>query len=168
MLVSSGAWKNIVQDLATGRWGYLHKQKPEPGVCEVRHCTRRLTECARERGTPVCGTCRTRLWRLNNPVHAHWKRLKDRATRRKQEFTLTLEEFREFCQNTGYLDKVGNFKGAFHCDRKDPLRGYSKDNIRVLDGTENLSKGSTYDKAAHRRHREEQAGQQELDDENPF
>lgn len=60
-----------------------------------------------------------------------------RAKRSKVDFTLTKEEFFEFCRNTGYLTKQG-----IHIDRKDATEGYHLWNIQALGGRENIIKGN--------------------------
>jgi hypothetical protein len=66
--------------------------------------------------------------------------LKQRAKRRGKSCSLTLAQFKEFCDRTGYLRKKGVNIGDSHIDRIDPTRGYDVDNIQILTNLENLKK----------------------------
>lgn len=68
--------------------------------------------------------------------------LKSNAKRRGKEFTLTLEEFKTFCQETGYLQGKGKKKKSMSIDRIDHTKGYSIDNIQILSLSENGIKGN--------------------------
>lgn len=46
--------------------------------------------------------------RQKDPVYNRYVNFKGNALRRKKEFTITLEEFREFCVKTGYIVKKRN------------------------------------------------------------
>ncbi len=66
--------------------------------------------------------------------------LRRNATRRKKEFTITLEFFREFCYATNYIQKKGRSGDAYTIDRIDNDKGYTSDNIRILSAFDNNSK----------------------------
>ena len=75
-----------------------------------------------------------------NPYVFYLGELRRRAKRRGKPCTLTLMEFRDFCNRTGYLHTKGVNAGDSHIDRIDPDKGYEKGNIQMLTNTENLKK----------------------------
>lgn len=68
--------------------------------------------------------------------------LRHSARKRNLPFTLTLAEFKVFCQQTGYLERRGNQPGDLTIDRIDWNYGYSIDNIQVLTHEENSDQGA--------------------------
>lgn len=76
----------------------------------------------------------------NNLVGYTYTLLKGNAKRRKKVFTLTLAEFREFCEETGYLLTKGRTKRKMSIDRIDNTLGYEKGNLRLLSVSANASK----------------------------
>lgn len=87
-----------------------------------------------------CSKCQ----RLKNPEKYAYQTLKDNAKRRKKEFTLTFEEFKEFCVHTSYIARKGRSKNCIHIDRIKENCGYRKDNIQPLTNTENVRKYLKY------------------------
>lgn len=77
-----------------------------------------------------------------NPINYAYNVLKNNALRRKKPFELTLAEFKDFCQETGYMDKKGRTASSASIDRKDPSEGYTRDNIQLLSVSENSIKGN--------------------------
>ena len=80
-------------------------------------------------------------WRVRNPVKASWHRLKAKAKARKIEFTLSLEQFQQLCEITGYVDGKGRASSCLSIDRIDFQKGYELSNIRVITVSENSAKG---------------------------
>lgn len=106
-------------------------------TCPVAFCRNRS---AKE--FDKCSKHKMQAWRAANPLAAAFANLRSSAKTRGVAFTLTLAEFTEFCQRTGYLDKKGNRDPeALQVDRVDCTRGYAADNIRVLTLAENGKKG---------------------------
>jgi hypothetical protein len=68
--------------------------------------------------------------------------LRHSARKRNLPFTLTLAEFKEFCDRTGYLTLRGHGKGYYTVDRIDSNRGYHADNIQMLEFLENSAEGA--------------------------
>jgi hypothetical protein len=68
--------------------------------------------------------------------------LKHNAKRRRVLFKLTLKEFKDFCDSTGYLKKKGVESEDMSIDRIKAWEGYHKDNIQMLTIAENGRKGS--------------------------
>ena len=69
-----------------------------------------------------------------------WRR---NARRRHKVFTITLEYFIEFCNNTGYIDKKGRKCGNMTIDRRIDELGYIPGNIRALEHGANVRKRFT-------------------------
>lgn len=67
--------------------------------------------------------------------------IRNRARQRKIPFTITLEEFRQFCHETGYLEKRGREAHSLSIDRKDHDKGYHIWNICVKSFQENCVNG---------------------------
>ncbi|MGL4567323.1 MAG: hypothetical protein ACRCU6_02200 [Fusobacteriaceae bacterium] len=93
-----------------------------------------------------CSKHRKRYTKEIDPAQYYYWNLKSNAKRRKKDFNLTLEEFRIFCNKTGYLDKRGKTKNSYSIDRINPKKGYSLDNIQMLKLGENVSKYHREDK----------------------
>lgn len=110
-------------------------KKPMP--CETKYCTNK-----KAKGNNFCHRCIMAKWRANNVMKASYNALKDNATRRKKEFTLTFDEFKEFCQATKYIAGKGKSKDSFSIDRYENDKGYTADNIRVMTLSQNASKGT--------------------------
>ena len=70
------------------------------------------------------------------------------AKRRGKEFTITLEEFTQFCKETNYIAGAGRSSASYHIDRIDETKGYSIDNIQTLTNAENSKKYLKYSKDA--------------------
>jgi hypothetical protein len=84
-------------------------------------------------GRSCCSKCQDRKWRAKYPEQHLWKNLKASAKRRGVPFTLTLDEFKEFCARTKYHELVGRDPDAASCDRRDDTKGYTAENIRCLE-----------------------------------
>jgi len=139
--------KTLAKIEESAPWGYLRSPGEKARkVCLVYRCRHRI---AVHRTDKACARCYTVRWRVNNPVKAAYLRLKSHAKWRKIHFDLTFAQFAEFCGVSGYLDNVGITVGCLHVDREDPLKGYTADNIRVLEAGENSRKGAAEDKIAH-------------------
>jgi hypothetical protein len=130
------------------RWECIQtKCEPKDGQCWSKFCRGK-----RHGGRRVCWKCHMRVDRLNNPLRASFATLRTNARRRGKPFDLTLEQYRQFVEEHGYLEGRGTHVGALHIDRKDPLKGYTIDNITVLTCTENSAKGAIEDKLRHYNH----------------
>ncbi|UOQ51742.1 hypothetical protein [Hymenobacter cellulosivorans] len=57
---------------------------------------------------------------------------KQRAKQRGHEWTITLDNFRQWCEWTGYHLQTGRTADAASIDRKDAHHGYHIWNIKVL------------------------------------
>ncbi len=107
-----------------------HKVK---GVCSSRYCMNKTTRT-------LCGSCASKKSRLADPVRYSYNNLKHRAKERNKEFTLTLDEFRKFCHETLYIQGKGKTVGSYNIDRIDNDKGYTIDNIQVMEKVKNIKK----------------------------
>lgn len=98
----------------------------------------------------MCNTCRDRAWRAAHPVHHLWNNLKKSAKKRGVPFELALEEFELFCRDNNFVARVGRGPEDATVDRRDPTKGYNRDNLRVLTGGENARLGSFLANSGHR------------------
>jgi len=80
----------------------------------------------------ICWKCKNRIYRENHPLHYEYLELRKRARRRGKGFTLTEDEFKQFCEMTNYLQEKGIYKDNCSVDRIDSTKGYSFDNIRKV------------------------------------
>lgn len=101
--------------------------------------------CKNAAGGKFCGSCRSRLSRLADPMRYAYQNLKHRAKERNKEFTLTLEEFKEFCVEQHYMKGKGRTIGSYNIDRIDNEKGYTRDNIKVMDKLKNIKKYYNHD-----------------------
>lgn len=70
--------------------------------CSTKRCTNE-----RAKSRLFCHKCRKKKYKENNPVNNAYFILKYNAKRRGKEFSLTLEEFKQFCIETDYMSKKG-------------------------------------------------------------
>lgn len=87
-----------------------------------------------------------RYQKYTNPVSYFYYKLKSNANRRGKVFKLTKSDFKEFCEQTGYLELKGKKKTSASIDRIDPAKGYEVGNIQVLTLSENSKKRHEDDK----------------------
>ena len=104
---------------------------------------RRCTECPNLNRfhRKLCPSCHSKKMRKKNPVRYAYDTLKSNSKRRGKEFTLTFEEFSQFCHATDYIQGKGVTKDSYSIDRIDNSRGYTIDNIQILTVSENRKKG---------------------------
>jgi hypothetical protein len=115
------------------------KGKKHP-FCQVAFCTRPSEKAAQTGRSLMCGTCRVRLWRANNPIRAIYNAVKNKARRRRIPFDLDYEIFERLCRETEYHARRGRAVTHLHIDRIDALRGYHNDNVQILTAAENREK----------------------------
>lgn len=132
-------------------WDLKKALKKKEGLCHTTYCRNPVYyECRRIPGTGRtrmvthvrCTKCKTRRWRVNNPLKWAYKNLRDHARQRKVGFTLTLAHFGEVCEASGYLLLRGAEGHHMHIDRIDACLGYEDGNIQVLTCSENVAKGN--------------------------
>lgn len=114
------------------------KRRRDKATCTTRFCNNR---CSGKH----CGTCRTRIWRLNNPEKYAYNNQKHRADERRIPWDITFEEWLKFAIETEYMAKKGITKNSLQVDRinDDPAKGYYGyriDNVQVLELEHNIKK----------------------------
>jgi len=86
-----------------------------------------------------------RQWRERHPIHDKYLNLKNHAKRRKIPFNITLAEFTQWCEKTGYHEKCGQASNSLTVDRIDSAGPYSLGNIQPMSHAENSwKKSETY------------------------
>lgn len=106
-----------------------------------------IEDCKRNAGkrSALCNTCRTRRWRKNNPMKASYIALRTNAKRRGKVFTITFEDFKEFCYETDYMTGKGRTKDCYSVDRIKEDLGYIRGNLQRLTVGNNKKKHLEYD-----------------------
>ena len=84
--------------------------------------------------------------RMIDPVYNRFINFRGNALRRKKEFNITLLEFREFCEKTGYIIKKRMRGRLCSVDRIDNNLGYHIDNIQLITSNANTAKYHNEDK----------------------
>lgn len=95
-------------------------------------------------GRNQCRPCEHIRLKEKDPVKFAFQSLRRSARRRNKEFTISLEQFTEFCVKTDYIRKKGRKGESYHIDRIDETKGYTIDNIQVLTNSENVKKYLDY------------------------
>jgi len=73
-------------------------------------------------------------------VLVRYGQFKGKAKQRGIFFNISLEEFRKFCNDTGYIIKSGHRGMRYTIDRRDNLKGYVIGNIRLVTNATNINK----------------------------
>lgn len=103
--------------------------------CPIAHCTNEVKKGGK------CSTCRSRETRQRDPIRYIWLNLKNRAKQRPKEFTITLEEFRQWVIDNEFVPGQG-----WSIDRKNNEHGYHIWNIQKMLLIDNINKYHKYDK----------------------
>lgn len=109
-----------------------------PGRCAVSGCT---NKCSGK----MCNTCRCRQSRINDPVRYAFNNLRNRAKQRGVIFTITLDQFRDWCTKVIYIGFAGRSSESYTIDRRYNDIGYHIDNIQVMTKGKNIKKYFSYD-----------------------
>lgn len=89
----------------------------------------------------LCHKHYRRKRREEDPVGVRYNNFKGNAKKRNIPFDITLDEFRSFCQKTGYIITKGKRGQNATIDRINNSKGYTIDNIQLLTNRQNASKG---------------------------
>lgn len=109
-------------------------------LCQAHGCKNN-----RPKKDRFCPKHRARYNKEHNFINYVFHIWKSNCRRRGKTNTVTLEEFKNFCQETGYLKHKGRRPDSMTIDRKDPSKGYSIDNMQVLSLSLNASKGTNFE-----------------------
>ena len=104
----------------------------------MKKCTACNSDSPKNR--KLCNACRYAKSKLENPILVAFTSLRSHAKARSKEFSLTLEQFTEFCIRTEYITKRGITANGYHIDRVDETLGYTHDNIQILKNSDNVRK----------------------------
>lgn len=119
----------------------LSQTKKEAGrYCCAYACTNE--PIYKKRG--LCHKHYARALRESDPVGARYNQFKGNAKKRRKDFSITLEEFRAFCQRTGYIITKGRRGQNATIDRRCNAHGYHIWNIHILTNRANASKGGGF------------------------
>lgn len=120
----------------------MSKQKRQkPKTCNSKGC-RRLART----GKKICTTCDKRIWRIKYPMKAAFQTLRQNTRRREKAqnkpkpFTITFEDFEEFCYETQYMAGKERSKHSYSVDCIIEELGYVKGNLQRLTVSQNSIK----------------------------
>lgn len=105
------------------------------GLCRVSGCDRNHGD-----KKALCLKHDAEVWRHRHPLEASYKWLLSSARKRKIPMLLTLEQFKQVIDGTGYLEMRGREMDSLQLDRKDPKGPYEVGNVRVITKFENLAR----------------------------
>lgn len=94
----------------------------------------------------LCPKHYQRKVKIRDPVYNRYMNLKGNALRRGKDFTITLDEFKLFCQRTGYIITKGLRGKNATIDRRCNAQGYHIWNIQLLTNFQNIRKYWDHDR----------------------
>lgn len=115
----------------------IEKKKGTPTCCAYKCKRKKMPR------NPFCSRHYWRHMKAVDIVRYTYHITKSNARVRRKEWNLTLEEFRKFCSESGYIEGKGKLKNSLTIDRIDNSKGYTYSNIRVITLQQNASKGTT-------------------------
>lgn len=92
----------------------------------------------------LCHKHYRRKLRASDPVQIRYADFCYKARSRGKENTITLEEFRNFCERTGYIITKGKRGQNATLDRRCNVHGYHIWNLQLLTNRQNASKGASH------------------------
>lgn len=111
--------------------------KAKPGKCATPYCKK-----PKARKGTKCEACVKREYRKRNAMKAAYQLLRSNAKKRGKEFTITFEDFQQFCFETNYIAGKGKTKTSYSIDRIDNDKGYVPGNLRMMTLSDNARKGA--------------------------
>lgn len=136
--------KSLYFDEANAKWEISCKREKSTGRCCAPWC-RNPPYCFYPPSGNLftdrfCSKCRSRKWRANNPIRYAFSAIKGSAKKRNISFDIKFEEFKDWCEKTGYASNKGIARLTDHCDRIDDDLGYEINNIQILSQGDNVRK----------------------------
>ena len=119
------------------------KAQTKAEKCRTPYCRNRRAKETNGSLRSHCWKCESRKFRESRPATYTLNNLRRRARQRKIPFSITLEQWEQFCEDTGYLHLRGREPSAFSVDRKNHDEGYHIWNIQVKNNLENAAAGHT-------------------------
>ncbi len=121
----------------------ISEQKKKTGIeCCAYGCKNKSNK--RKRG--LCHKHYHIYRRIIDPIYDRFVNFRGNALRRKKEFTITLQEFREWCTKTGYIIQKGKRGRNCTIDRIKNQYGYHIWNIEIKSNLANIRKYHDHDK----------------------
>lgn len=117
-------------------------KKTEGRYCCAYHC--KSKPCVKKRG--LCHKHYHIHRRIVDPVYDRYVNFRGNALRRCKDFTITLEQFRDWCQEKGYIIKRGYRGKNCTVDRIRNWEGYHIGNIQLITNMANIRKYHDHDK----------------------
>jgi len=117
-------------------------KKTEGRYCCAYHC--KSKPCSRKRG--LCHKHYAIHRRQTDPVYDRYVNFRGNAKKRSVSFNVSLEEFRGFCNDTGYIVKKGYRGKNCTIDRIRNWEGYYIGNMQLLKNMANIRKYHDHDK----------------------
>lgn len=121
--------------------GKTADRKKKQGLCLVVGCKNK--RYAKKRYL-ICITCNSRNVSSKRPEARTYRNLKSNAKHRRKHFSLTFDEFKEFCAETNYMELKGRSADAMTIDCIVAELGYRKGNIQIMTKRDNSSKGTKF------------------------
>lgn len=128
----------------------LVQSKKDKGV---HCCAYGCTEKPVPKKGGLCHKHYRRKRRKKDPVYVRYNQFKGNAKKRgftannpdqSRRFTITLKEFRAFCERTGYIIDKGRRGYSATIDRRCNAHGYHIWNIQLLTHSQNCRKGNRF------------------------
>ncbi|SDT46632.1 hypothetical protein SAMN05192545_3954 [Maribacter dokdonensis] len=117
----------------------ISQSKKDTGVyC----CAYGCKEKPNKKKAGLCHKHYARKRREVDPVAVRYNQWKQSAKQRGKAFSVTLEQFRQFCRDTGYIVNKGRRGMSATLDRVINSEGYHIDNLQLLTNRANASKGA--------------------------
>lgn len=114
-------------------------------MLEEERCATPNCHGRRKKKSRFCSRCASKYWGEDHPISYTLNKLRWNAKRRGKAFTITLEQFTEFClSHPDYLTAKGRHSRCLSIDRKKAFEGYHIWNIRLLTVGQNSAR-SAYD-----------------------
>lgn len=143
----------VVHDDKTAK--YLHSDINELVRIELKSFRMSTKKCKSLCKKPYCkskkGRCKAYCHKhhaenqkLNNPIGYTFNILRCNAVRRGKEFAITLDYFKQWCAETGYMETKGITKEKMTIDRDNQELGYVPGNLRIMKNDDNRKKYVEY------------------------
>lgn len=113
-------------------------QNKDKSLCQVKFCQKRAYYYLNKKGKKIyhkfCCCHRRQHQKINNPISYHFDFIRQNAKRRGIEWNLTRAEFKQFCEETGYLKyrRTKLSANTKSLDRINPNLPYQIGNIQVV------------------------------------
>jgi hypothetical protein len=107
-----------------------------------KKCITKFCRNKRATGRKLCHKCRTRKYRSANRLMYAYHTKKANAKTKGKPFALTIEHFKQLCDESGYLDGKGRNWFSLSIDCIINHLGYIPGNVRVITLSENSIKGT--------------------------